>query len=114
MLSKTKIIVIKLKDILFYATVAALCIIVLLLLVVLFQPKDTATNGTISVKNGCAPVSVCTSIFNYFFSVDSVFSVESSVDSVESVLDSSFSVVSVPASVSSSYNSSKKFSNASV
>ena len=47
---KTKIVVIKLKDILFYATVAALCIIVLLLLVILFTPKSTTTNATISVQ----------------------------------------------------------------
>ncbi|MBR4026145.1 MAG: hypothetical protein IKJ01_01120 [Lachnospiraceae bacterium] len=52
MSSKTKIVVIKLKDILFYATVVVLCIIVLLLLVVLFQPDDAeTTNATISVKN---------------------------------------------------------------
>ena len=65
MSSKTKIVVIKLKDILFYATVVALCVIVVLLLVVLFQPKDTATSGTISVKNGCAPVTMCTSDFRF-------------------------------------------------
>lgn len=47
---KTKIIVIKLKDILFYATVAALCIIVLLLLVILFTPEATSTNATITVQ----------------------------------------------------------------
>ena len=47
---KTKIVVIKLKDILFYATVAALCIIVLLLLVILFTPESTTTNATISVQ----------------------------------------------------------------
>ena len=46
MSSKTKIVVIKLKDILFYATAAALCIIVLLLLYILFQP-DAATTGAI-------------------------------------------------------------------
>ena len=50
MSSKTKIVVIKLKDILFYATVVVLCIIVLLLLVVLFQPDAETTNATISVK----------------------------------------------------------------
>ena len=61
MSSKTKIVVIKLKDILFYATVVALCVIVFLLLVVLFSPQDTTTNGTISVKNGCATVTQCTS-----------------------------------------------------
>ena len=49
--SKTKIIVIKLKDILFYSTVAVLCIIVLLLLYILFQPETSATSSTISVKN---------------------------------------------------------------
>lgn len=62
MRSKTKIIVIKLKDILFYITVVALCVIIFLLLVVIFQPKDTPTSGTISVKNGCAVVTECTSI----------------------------------------------------
>ena len=50
MRAKTKIVVIKLKDILFYATVAMLCIIFLLLLYVLFQPNDTTTNSTIDVK----------------------------------------------------------------
>jgi hypothetical protein len=53
MSSKTKIVVVKLKDILFYVTVVALCVIVFLLLVVLFQPESTTTEGTISVKNGC-------------------------------------------------------------
>lgn len=50
MSSKTKIVVIKLKDILFYATVVVLCIIVLLLLYILFQPDATPTNSTIDVK----------------------------------------------------------------
>lgn len=50
MSAKTKIVVIKLKDILFYATVVILCIIVLLLLYILFQPKSTTTNSTIEVK----------------------------------------------------------------
>ncbi len=49
MSSKTKIIVIKLKDILFYATVIALCIIVLLLLYILFQPDATTTGAIINV-----------------------------------------------------------------
>lgn len=61
MSSKTKIVVVKLKDILFYVTVVALCVIVFLLLVVLFQPKSTPTDGTISVKNGCAIETECTS-----------------------------------------------------
>ena len=61
MSAKTKIIIIKLKDILFYLTVVALCVVVFLLLVVLFQPKDTPTNKTISVKNGCAIDIDCTS-----------------------------------------------------
>lgn len=62
MSSKTKIVVIKLKDILFYATVVALCIILFLLMVILFQPKNSApTGGTISVKNGCTTVYQCTS-----------------------------------------------------
>ncbi len=61
MSSKTKIVVIKLKDILFYATVVALCVIVFLLLVVLFQPKGAPASGTISVKNGCAVSTECTS-----------------------------------------------------
>ena len=51
MSSKTKIVVVKLKDILFYATVVVLCIIVLLLLYILFQPDTAPTNSTISVKN---------------------------------------------------------------
>jgi len=51
MSSKTKIVVVKLKDILFYATVAALFIIVLLLLYILFQPESATTSSTISVKN---------------------------------------------------------------
>ncbi len=50
MRSKTKIVVIKLKDILFYATVAVLCVIVLLLLYILFQPDAATTSSTISVK----------------------------------------------------------------
>ena len=49
MRSKTKIIVIKLKDILFYATAVALCIVVLLLLYILFQPDATTANAVISV-----------------------------------------------------------------
>ena len=51
MSAKTKIVVIKLKDLLFYATVVVLCIIVLLLLYILFQPNTTPTNSTIDVKN---------------------------------------------------------------
>ena len=47
---KTKIVVIKLKDILFYATVVALCVLVLLLLVILFTPEATTTNATIRVQ----------------------------------------------------------------
>ncbi len=50
MSAKTKIVVIKLKDILFYLTVAILCIIVILLLYILFQPDTTPTNSTIDVK----------------------------------------------------------------
>ena len=51
MRAKTKIVVIKLKDILFYATVAVLGIIILLLLYILFQPDTaTPTNSTIDVK----------------------------------------------------------------
>jgi hypothetical protein len=50
MSSKTKIVVIKLKDILFYATIVILCIIVLLLLYILFQPDTAATSSTIDVK----------------------------------------------------------------
>ena len=51
MSSKTKIVVVKLKDILFYATVVVLCIIVLLMLYILFQPNTAPTGSTISVKN---------------------------------------------------------------
>lgn len=52
MSSKTKIVVVKLKDILFYATVVTLCIIVLLLLYILFQPKEETapTGSTITVQ----------------------------------------------------------------
>ena len=50
MSAKTKIVVIKLKDVLFYATVGILCIIALLLLYILFQPDTTMTNSTIDVK----------------------------------------------------------------
>lgn len=50
MSAKTKIVVIKLKDVLFYSTIAVLCIIALLLLYILFQPNDTTTNSTIDVK----------------------------------------------------------------
>ena len=50
MSTKTKIVVIKLKDVLFYSTIAVLCIITLLLLYILFQPNETTTNSTIDVK----------------------------------------------------------------
>ena len=50
MQTKTKIVVIKLKDLLFYATVAVLCIILLLLLFILFQPATTPTSSTIEVN----------------------------------------------------------------
>ena len=50
MSAKTKIVVIKLKDVLFYATVVVLCIITLLLLFILFQPDAATTNSTIDVK----------------------------------------------------------------
>ena len=50
MSAKTKIVVIKLKDVLFYATVGILCIIALLLLYILFQPDTRTTNSTIDVK----------------------------------------------------------------
>ena len=50
MRTKTKIIVIKLKDILFYATLAALGAILILLLYIMFQPDNTPTNSTIDVK----------------------------------------------------------------
>ena len=49
MSSKTKIVVIKLKDILFYATLAALGIILLLLIYILFQPDATTTGAIINV-----------------------------------------------------------------
>ena len=49
MSTKTKIVVIKLKDLLFYATIAALGIIVLLLLYILFQPDATTTSAIIGV-----------------------------------------------------------------
>lgn len=50
MSAKTKIVVIKLKDVLFYATVVLLCLIVLLMLYILFQPDTTTTNSTIETK----------------------------------------------------------------
>ena len=50
MSAKTKIVVIKLKDILFYATVGILCVIAILLLYILLQPDTTPTNSTIDVK----------------------------------------------------------------
>ena len=50
MSSKTKIVVIKMKDLLFYATVAILGIILILLLYILFQQDTTPTNSTIDVK----------------------------------------------------------------
>ena len=49
MSQKTKIIVLKLKDILFYATVVALGIILLLLLFILLQPDASTTNAIIGV-----------------------------------------------------------------
>lgn len=54
MSAKTKIVVIKLKDLLFYATVIILCIIVLLMLYILFQPDATTTTSTINVKMECS------------------------------------------------------------
>ena len=51
MSSKTKIVVVKLKDLLFYATVVVLCIIALLLLYIIFQPDTAATTSTINVKS---------------------------------------------------------------
>ena len=50
MSSKTKIVVIKMKDLLFYATVAILGIILILLLYILFQPDTAPANSTIDVK----------------------------------------------------------------
>ena len=50
MRTKTKIVVIKLKDLLFYGTVAILGIILVLLLYILFQSDTTPTNSTIDVK----------------------------------------------------------------
>ena len=50
MSAKTKIVVIKLKDLLFYATVVILCIIVLLMLYILFQPQATTSNSTIQAS----------------------------------------------------------------
>ena len=50
MSAKTKIVVIKMKDLLFYATVVILCIITVLLLYILFQPDTTSTTSTIDVK----------------------------------------------------------------
>ena len=49
MQTKTKIVVIKLKDLIFYATVIVLCIILLLLLYILFQPDASPTSSTIEV-----------------------------------------------------------------
>ena len=68
MSSKTKIIVLKLKDLLFYATVAILAIIVLLLLYILFQPETTMTNSTISVRveQDCAMHNLCTHTLTEF------------------------------------------------
>ena len=51
MQTKTKIVVIKLKDIIFYATVVVLCIILLLLLFILFQPNTSPTSSTIEVHS---------------------------------------------------------------
>ena len=50
MSAKTKIVVLKMKDLLFYATVAILGIILILLLYILFQQDTTPTNSTIDVK----------------------------------------------------------------
>ena len=50
MSGKTKIVVVKLKDIMFYATIAILCIILILLLYILFQPDTSTTYSTIDVK----------------------------------------------------------------
>lgn len=50
MSAKTKIVVVKLKDVLFYATLGILCIIAVLLLYILFQSDTTTTNSTIDVR----------------------------------------------------------------
>lgn len=50
MSAKTKIVVVKLKDVLFYATLGILCIIAVLLLYILFQSDATTTNSTIDVR----------------------------------------------------------------
>lgn len=53
---KTKIVVIKLKDLIFYATVVVLCIILLLLLYILFQPDASPTSSTIEVHSEHAEI----------------------------------------------------------
>jgi len=63
MSAKTKIVVIKLKDLLFYATVVVLCVIVLLLLYILFQPDTTPSNATIDVKIEDSTFPCCPDIF---------------------------------------------------
>ena len=50
MSAKTKIVVIKMKDLLFYITVIILCIITVLLLYIVFQPDTPTTTSTIDVK----------------------------------------------------------------
>jgi len=50
MSAKTKIVVVKMKDILFYATVVLLFIIVLLLLYILFQPNTAPVSHTIQAN----------------------------------------------------------------
>ena len=50
MSAKTKIVVVKLKDVLFYATLGILCIIAVLLLYILLQSDTTTTNSTIDVR----------------------------------------------------------------
>ena len=76
MSAKTKIVVIKLKDVLFYATVGILCIIALLLLFILFQPDTATTTSTIDVKieNMDSNICCCPKLSSYLFSVDSVSS----------------------------------------
>ena len=54
MTARTKIFVLHRKNILFYISLVALCLIILFLFIILLGPNKDATDTTILVKNGCA------------------------------------------------------------
>ena len=61
MTARTKIFVMHRKNILFYISLVALCLIILFLFIILLGPNKDATDTTILVKNGCAIFFDCAS-----------------------------------------------------